>query len=499
MQDLPKIVGERLRAATPGASQLPPNHPDADALTAFAEQSLPERERAVVLEHLARCGDCRDIVALALPATETAVAVTRAPARGWLAWPALRWGLVAAGVVAIASVGIVQYQRRSEQMASHAPARVEVAANEPANRSADQAANEAAKTNGTLVAPPRSYGMTKKAENRPAPPPSALADSVSADDSFIFRKSTSRAMAPRVPTARAQGEGGYGGAVGGALPHGPRLANSWQQPQQNALQNQDQASVPAVSSPFAKQETAGDLTANLSVPAPSEPVQVETQSAQVETKGKNSDALKDLPPAPPRQNEEYASARIGKAKPVVTAQGDSSGVVTGAAPAAQSNAGPIGGPRLASSAPVPRWTISSAGSLQRSFDQGMTWQVVDVNAKPAYFLDATSVQTSEKDSSAKTKEGGKAFKLNDSSPIFRAVAANGSDVWAGGSGGALYHSSDAGNHWARVTPASSGAMLTGDIVGLEFPDTQQGKVSTSAGDIWTTSDGGRTWQKQQVR
>ncbi len=63
MQNVPKIVRERLRAVTPAV-----NHPDADALTAFAEHSLPELERDVVLEHLARCGDCRDIVALALPA-----------------------------------------------------------------------------------------------------------------------------------------------------------------------------------------------------------------------------------------------------------------------------------------------------------------------------------------------------------------------------------------------------------------------------------------------
>ena len=62
MQNVPKIVRDRLQAAAPAV-----NHPDADLLTAFAERSLPEHERTVVLEHLARCGDCRDIVALALP------------------------------------------------------------------------------------------------------------------------------------------------------------------------------------------------------------------------------------------------------------------------------------------------------------------------------------------------------------------------------------------------------------------------------------------------
>jgi photosystem II stability/assembly factor-like uncharacterized protein len=60
----------------------------------------------------------------------------------------------------------------------------------------------------------------------------------------------------------------------------------------------------------------------------------------------------------------------------------------------------------------------------------------------------------------------------------------------------LYHSSDAGDHWLRVAPVSSGAMLTGDIVSLEFADLQHGKILTSTGEIWTTSDDGQTWQKQ---
>jgi photosystem II stability/assembly factor-like uncharacterized protein len=108
-------------------------------------------------------------------------------------------------------------------------------------------------------------------------------------------------------------------------------------------------------------------------------------------------------------------------------------------------------------------------------------------------VDATSVQISEKTSRAKSKEA--RLKRDTSAPTFRVVAASGTDVWAGGSGGALYHSPDAGNHWTRVTPTSSGAALAGDIVSLEFPDKQHGKVSTSTGEIWTTSDAGQTWKK----
>src|ERR1700733_334758 len=115
MDNVPKIVHERLQAAVAET-----HHPEADALTAFAERSLPERERIVVLEHLARCGDCRDILALALPATEITETAFRPPARERATWPAFRWGLVAAGVVVIALLGIVQHQRGSEHTATSA-------------------------------------------------------------------------------------------------------------------------------------------------------------------------------------------------------------------------------------------------------------------------------------------------------------------------------------------------------------------------------------------
>jgi photosystem II stability/assembly factor-like uncharacterized protein len=80
--------------------------------------------------------------------------------------------------------------------------------------------------------------------------------------------------------------------------------------------------------------------------------------------------------------------------------------------------------------------------------------------------------------------------------LFRAVFANGPDVWAGGSGGHLYHSTDAGGHWVQVVPTWSGAVLTDDIVSLQFADPLQGRIVTSSSEIWTTADAGQTWQKR---
>ena len=113
MTEVPKIVHDRLRTALPKQAWNGESHPDADLLTAFAEQALSAAEREGVLEHLARCGDCRELIALALPAVETATAPTVAeaeragaptPRKLSFAWPHLRWAALAAGVVVAAAV-----------------------------------------------------------------------------------------------------------------------------------------------------------------------------------------------------------------------------------------------------------------------------------------------------------------------------------------------------------------------------------------------------------
>ena len=67
MEQLPKIVRQRLQATAKAGV-----HPDPDLLTAFAEKSLKERERSLVLQHLAQCADCRSVISLAIPEVEAA-------------------------------------------------------------------------------------------------------------------------------------------------------------------------------------------------------------------------------------------------------------------------------------------------------------------------------------------------------------------------------------------------------------------------------------------
>lgn len=96
-------------------------HPDAESLSAFSEQALEGRERREVLAHLAVCGRCREVVALAREAADAddkTIAVpprkTIAPSAWWKQWR-LVWvptAIVAAFAVASISIYVEQTDRR---------------------------------------------------------------------------------------------------------------------------------------------------------------------------------------------------------------------------------------------------------------------------------------------------------------------------------------------------------------------------------------------------
>lgn len=147
--------------------------------------------------------------------------------------------------------------------------------------------------------------------------------------------------------------------------------------------------------------------------------------------------------------------------------------------------------------PLPLWTINSAGALQRSLDKGHTWQNINVTAPVTLSFGLVGGQVAAKTSSGKEKDADQKLEKQAAAPfVFRAVSAQGTDVWAGGSQGMLYHSLDGGNQWTRVVPSAAGAQLAGDIVSLEFSDSRHGKITTSVPEVWTTSDDGQSWQKQ---
>ena len=66
------VMRDRLRqqASTRDQQSGAGEHPDADVLNAFVEQSLSHAERAGVIGHLSECGVCRQVVALAWEAQD---------------------------------------------------------------------------------------------------------------------------------------------------------------------------------------------------------------------------------------------------------------------------------------------------------------------------------------------------------------------------------------------------------------------------------------------
>jgi len=465
MPELPNIVRERLKVSRPIA-----DHPDADALTAFAERALPESERAVMAEHLARCHDCRDILVLALPAAVTVeTARVPLPARGgWLRVPVLRWGVVAAGLAVLSVTGLLEYQRGRGPGSSVAEIRrYETPASEAKTAPAGRA-EESAKFSPR--APSRLAEPANAVPANASPTIASNADARLKKDPTGARNETGMLSTP--------GTLNLLGPTGGLPLHGPGS--------RSPAAGRTNGSLPS----FGKQ-------------APASADEVETQSQLV--------AANTPDQAPSRA---FMDVTVDKAKaPGSTVE------VSAEAPVLEStSAAPASSP-----SPSASWGISASGGLLRSFDQGRTWANVDVNAsfpvasqmvmvvprsQRSAQASQDTIQLQAAQSQAQSQSENKALSKSKAVssqraaasaiaiPVFRAISAAGLEVWAGGSAGVLYHSVNGGEQWTRVIPSTSGILLTGDITGIAFGDPQHGQITTSTQELWITFDAGQTWQKQ---
>jgi hypothetical protein len=428
MSQVPKIVWARLQA---GAVEA---HPDADVLTAFYEQALPENERGAVLAHLAQCSDCRDVVALAMP--DVAVERSHQPverAAGW-GWPLfVRWGSVVACMVVVgAAVMIyrpapVAVRPTSEAEVvipeeSHATAASadqnltddktasgKVAGSELTDKVAAQPTQPVALAKEARAASTRPVESGKKFERVPAPAPQVEARSVaqsSAAIGVIQKKQAAAFEAPRPG-------GAVGGMIGNVVPSAPAPAADSGQPEKEATVAEVQA--PEVPAEMKAADTPG--------------------RAKVGTANAVSASEQD------QKREKQAILADSYSK---TAQ-----------------AGPAGVPAMLATTPA-MWTLSPDGQLQRSVDRGQSWH-------PAPLLEQAK---------------------------FTAVSAIGLDIWVGGAAGLLYHSTNSGVQWTLMKPTASGVALTGDISDVRFTNPQHGTVTTTNKEEWTTSDSGATWQKK---
>lgn len=376
MADLPKIAVQRLH----GKGLATGTHPDANLISAFVENALSGDSHAQVLQHVAQCDDCREIVFLSTPDQVATLPGTAAAPSNWLAWPVLRWGAAVAAVVVVVTA-----------VTLHPPLGRRFVSSSSIQQTDAPIANERA---ASAPAPEEKRETAAAARISPVPPVVTNGATAKVNDQGFKKQAASPMLGQESP------------ALGAKIAAKP----------------------------------SGEL-------ARAQPVDLTAEQARVQAEKLPAETSQRVP----------ARAKDAAAEPAAdTGGGIGSGVRSSAPAASRSNAA------MLMPTAAPRWTLTSEGTLQRSLDYGRTWQTIPVAGQAA----------------------------------FRALAASGRDIWVGGSKGALYHSTDAGENWLQVQPVTAGQPLTDDIIGVEFPDALDGKLTTSAKDTWTTSDGGQTWNRQ---
>jgi hypothetical protein len=428
MIEVPKIVHDRLRAGPPAQAESAKAHPGADLLTALAEQALSGPEREGVLEHLALCENCREVVALALPAADLASASktlgkdtnpTRVllpgslpPRKAGLFGPAMRWTALVAAVVVVASVLLIRPGKLN------GPTQVFV--------------------NPQIATLPSATSSTA------APAASQLSPLPASDDQLNKdrARSASAMLKKRVaPTEHAT--------------PGTLLASN--------RQNSDQSNTPSMS---LTSNAGSNQDVAKAVHTTNETEEVSGANAAVESQPSSTNSLLALNDSPPIEKAKPAlqDSSLQNQDANVVKQGNNE--VGGTAPlAGMQSSKALYAAKLSSAtghafAGTPTWVIKT-GTLQRSWDNGQSWQ--------------------------------EAFRADHPLSCY---LNRGTDVWAGGQAGTLFHSADGGLTWSRVQPSVGSLTLTSNITSIAAAGVSAIVVSTSANERWTTLDGGKTWVRK---
>ena len=465
MSELPKIALARLRAkADPpkpaGASAGPPAfgesaHPDANLIAAFAERALTERERTQVLNHLNQCADCRAVAAFVVPKDAAVEQPVRSDAgRRWNPWFMLRWGALAGvlGILAIVVVSHPDVWNHHQQLAKVTPlptraGNVEKAPTalaplpsapspaKDAEADAQMKRGGAAGENAQAKKEPGTQQYLAKSDRvaaLPAKQHSTMMASVRPPAELREEN------APAVGMSRSESLGDDARSVAVA----PPVLN---------------APVAPASEPTVAPQLAGKVTGESS--SPSAP-RSRTQSVMVTSEAELSRETGSSATATGGNADAVArQANAAKAAPRAVTRANAQGL-------AQTSKFGIGAfskeSKLKAGTAADLWSVSSDGKVQNSVNGAKTFQPIEV---------AHGVK-------------------------FQSVAANGDDVWAGGVGGALYHSIDAGATWKRVAITFDGNTMTETISAIQLHDSQHLAVITSSRSAWVSEDGGLHWQKQ---
>ena len=477
MAELPKIVRARLARqpehgaeATEGSGPSnafgPGFHPDANLLSAFAERALTADERERVLCHLADCEPCRELVALAFPSpeVETDVAGVSAAPRWrwfalptWLGWRSLRWGVLAAsaGVVLVGAfrLGLLRWPSNQPASKGQTTAKGMVAERAPSTAVvASRSVPGPSPTDANAIASRAETKQLALATNQPASPARQLRGQPAP------RKELEQAL--RVPDQRAGADGVFSKDRSRPVPAAANEAD--------ALVRREQEKAPLAA-------------ARPAAPPPADYAQSSASSAGAGIAGGLA------PPEQQQRQQQQVTAEAIQIQGQPATAADKK-AIPGAKDARDSLSAPLGNARAQ--------TGAAGGSLD-----ARTYQVQRLMAKAKAELKAYWTISDGKIERSRAPSGPWQEVTVDRTVAFRAVAADGASVWAGGSAGALYHSTDAGEHWTRVRVGSDqkgsqapATGVTGSIVRIRFSDAEHGVIVTDAGETWTTTDGGAHWK-----
>lgn len=478
MPELTSILRQRL-----GAGEDPKAHPDADTLTAYAEDLLPAGERSQVLLHISLCTECRDVVALTmpegtvLPEEEPAAVVTAAlpvPRRAWLLGP--RFALVASLVAVAAGVVLVLEIPHPNQKAPV---------------------------------------MTASVQPQPqpaAPSPAAASDQAIAGAASLAGPEQEPAAAAHLPATELRRSGAAEARAASVV------ATARERKAITAAQNQPVVVAGAVPQDYLNNEVFAFSAGLVSAPQPQElpraPRPVRPTFAFSQPTGASGSILQSsafLEIVPPHG----ASGSQGTATTYTFASAERRNLgfasritevgrqfhLKRLAPAistANANSYAMFSPGLSQSAPAEM--AVTANTENRASGQALAQSPAFTTRAMARGLSALNQSGNAflwKISQGRLLKSSDMDHWIDGYPAsegieFSVVTASGADVWAGGKDAALVHSRDGGVTWERIT---LGASATGTINSIEVNQSTV-LVRNSSGQGWISQDGGRSWSLQ---
>ena len=169
--------------------------------------------------------------------------------------------------------------------------------------------------------------------------------------------------------------------------------------------------------------------------------------------------------APPANEPGNQNAPAAKSAPqsAPASPGAGQGVLGGVAPRALALRAPQVSATFASPTREVLWRLMPGGRIQRSGDNGQTWQ------------DQVSGVTT---------------------PLTAGAAPSNDAAWIVGRAGVILRTTDGGAHWQRVIPPTEAAGVTLDFVAVTASDASRATLTVPNGRRFVTLDGGQTWMAQ---